>query len=371
MGVVIPSWWRCCGRFSTNGFSTMRIAHVSRFLLALSLLAVASTVLGAAPQPLPTIRGIVVDSRGAPLPGATVSLDLPGVTTVTAADGRFAIASGTPGRRRVRVTLPGLDPSEVSVVVPATASEGALEELRITLLPVRPQAPPRPPPPPPPSRDYRWSFDAGIGFDNSLSGNINSGAIGTLNNQAVVFTKNTYESVYGTGFHLRFGGGYMLDDVSEVRAAFTYQSLGGTLTRMGDIGVSNLYGQYDDYKTLGLDFGYRRYSPQRWGPMMPYAEGTLGIAFIDEIDVLLAAPQANVVQNATDFYDATAAFTLGVNGGMLFPITDRVDFNVQLGLRYSTGLSQVDALVGTGLGAINDDSARWTIPFVIGVRARF
>jgi hypothetical protein len=343
----------------------MRIAYLSRFLLALSLSAVASTVLGAAPQPLPTIRGIVVDSRGAPLPGAIVSLDLPGMTTVTAADGRFAIASGTPGKRRVTATLPGFDPSEVAIVVPATPSEGALEELRITLVPAGTQAPP------PPGRDYRWSFDVGIGFDNSLSGNINSGAVGTLNNQAVVFTKNTYEAVYGTGFHLRFGGGYMLNEVTEVRAAFTYQSLGADLTRVGDVGVSNLYGQYDDYKTLGLDFGYRRYSSQRWGPMTPYAEGTLGIAFIDEIDVLLAAPQANVVQNATDFYDGTAAFTLGMNGGVLLPIADRVDFNVQLGLRYSTGLSQVDALVGTGLEAINDDSARWTIPFVIGIRARF
>ena len=78
-----------------------------------------------------------------------------------------------------------------------------------------------------------------------------------------------------------------------------------------------------------------------------------------------------MVQNATDFYDRTAAFTLGVNGGILVPIGDRVDLDFQVGLRYVTGLSQVDALVGTGLEAINDDSARWTIPFVIGVRTRF
>ena len=343
----------------------MHMAYLSRVLVALSLSTLASTALAAASQPLPAIRGIVVDSSGAPVAGAVVSLDLPGLTTVTAADGRFAITSSTPGKRRVRVTLAGFEPSEVVVVLPATASEGALEELRITLVPAGTQAPS------PPARDYRWTFDAGIGFDNSISGNINSGAIGTLNNQAVVFTKNTYENVYGTGFHLRFGGGYLPNDVTEVRASFTYQSLGADLTRMGDVGISNLYGQYDDYKTFGLDFGYRRYSSQRWGPVTPYAEGTLGIAFIDEIDVLLAAPQANVVQNATDFYDRTAAFTFGVKGGILLPIADRLDLDVQLGLRYVTGLSQVDDLVGTGLEAINDDSARWTIPFVIGVRTRF
>jgi hypothetical protein len=341
----------------------MRIAYLSRFVLALCLSALASTALGAAPQAVSTIRGIVVDPGGAPVPGAVVSLDLPGATSVTAADGRFAIASSTPGKRRVRVTLAGFQPAEVAVVVPSTASEGALEELRITLVPGSGgQAP---------ARGDRWSFDVGMGFDNSISGNINSGAIGTLNNQAVVFTKNTYENVYGTGFHLRFGGGYMPNEATEIRGTFIYQSLGADLTRMGDVGISNLYGQYDDYKTFGLEFGYRRYSSQRWGPVTPYAEGSLGIAFIDEIDVLLAAPQANVVQNATDFYDRTAAFTLGVNGGVLVPIANRVDLSVQIGLRYVTGLSQVDALVGTGLEAINDDSARWTIPLVIGIRTRF
>ena len=78
---------------------------LSRSLLAFSLSALASTALGAVPQPLPMIRGVVVDPTGAPLPGAVVSLDVPGITTVTAVDGRFAITPGTPGRRRVRITL--------------------------------------------------------------------------------------------------------------------------------------------------------------------------------------------------------------------------------------------------------------------------
>ena len=114
----------------------MRIAYLSRFLFALSLSALASTALGAVPQPLPMIRGIVVDPTGAPLPGAVVSLDVPGITTVTAADGRFAITPGTPGKRRVRITLGGYKPSEATVVLPETASAGAPEDLRITLVPI-------------------------------------------------------------------------------------------------------------------------------------------------------------------------------------------------------------------------------------------
>ena len=42
---------------------------LSRSLLALSLSALASTAMGAVPQTLPTIRGIVVDPTGRRYPG--------------------------------------------------------------------------------------------------------------------------------------------------------------------------------------------------------------------------------------------------------------------------------------------------------------
>jgi hypothetical protein len=340
---------------------------LSRFLLAFSLSALASTALGAVPQPLPMIRGIVVDPTGAPLPGAVVSLDVPGITTVTAADGRFAITPGTPGKRRVRITLVGYQPSEATVVLPETASAGAPEDLRITLVPIsRTQAQVVPAA----ARDYRWSAEFGLGFDNSISGNINSGAVGTINNQAVVITKNRYEDVYGTGLHLRFGGGYMLDGSTEVRATFTYQSVDADLTRMGDIGSSSLYGQYDDYQSFGLDVGLRRYTEIAYRFHL-YGEGTIGLAFIGETDVMLVAPGANLAGDATDFYDRTAAFTAAGNAGVLFEASERFGVFGQLGLRYVTGMSEVDGLAGTGLEEINDSSARWTLPFLVGVRARF
>ncbi len=87
-------------------------------------------------------------------------------------------------------------------------------------------------------REKRWSVDFGIGWDNTISGNVNSGAIGVLNNQTVVILKNTYADVYGTGLHMRFGGGYMIDEETEVRATFTLQSLDADLVPMGDIGLA-------------------------------------------------------------------------------------------------------------------------------------
>ena len=220
----------------------------------------------------------------------------------------------------------------------------------------------------PPERP--WSVDFGIGFDNGISGNINSGAIGTLNNQATVILKNSYEDVYGTGLHIRFGGGYMIREDSELRVTFTLQSLDADLVRMGDIGVSNLYGQYDDYQSFGIDFGFRQYTPVREG-FRGYGEATIGVAVINETDILFAAPSTNLVFNQTDFYDQTAAFTFGFNVGGLFTLKPQLDVFAQIGLRFVSGMSEVDDLVGTGLEKINDNSSRWSLPFSVGLRYRF
>ena len=217
-----------------------------------------------------------------------------------------------------------------------------------------------------------WSVDFGIGWDNDISGNINSSGIGSVNNQAVVILKNSYEDVYGTGLHLRGGVGYMLkDQTTELRATLTFQSLDADfVTPLGDIGVSKLYGQYSDYQALMLDLGGRQY--YEFKPRIrAYGDGTIGIGFIDKIDLKLVAPGANVISDANDVYDQTVAFSLSGDAGLLFERSDSLGLFVQLGLRWTSGLAEIDDLVGTGLDTINDKSSRWTVPFLAGVRYRF
>jgi hypothetical protein len=43
----------------------------------------------------------------------------------------------------------------------------------------------------------------------------------------------------------------------------------------------------------------------------------------------------------------------------------------ELQLRYIGGLSDVDWLVEEGLRDINDESGRWSVPFILGARLRF
>src|SRR4029453_19166698 len=105
-----------------------------------------------------------------------------------------------------------------------------------------------------------------------------------------------------------------------LRGTFTLQTADANLVRLGDIGPSSLYAQYSDYKSFGLDLGYRRYAPLDMKKVRLYGEATIGLAFIDRINAQFAAPQSNTIFNSTDFYDATAAFTWGLNFGVLFPV---------------------------------------------------
>jgi Outer membrane protein beta-barrel domain len=221
------------------------------------------------------------------------------------------------------------------------------------------------------SAESRWSVEGGLGWDFSLTGDFLSAGIGTLNDVPTIIQSQSFGDVYGTGVVWQFGGGYKLDEINEVRAQFSYQRVGSDLVTLGTAGNSDLVATFDDYRAWSIEAGYRRYFSQRLERLRPYAGAALGVSIIDEIDGAFAAPQAGITRFATDFYDGTAALTLGVNGGVLYALNDRIDVNGQMGFRYNSGLSEIDSLRGTGLEDINDKSARWTLPISFGIRFNF
>src|SRR3954463_6376017 len=82
------------------------------------------------------IRGVVVDSSGSALSGATVAVDLPGTAPVmTAPDGRFEMSIPASGPRRVTVTLAGFQPAGGTIDAAASQEGSAGRPLRITLFP--------------------------------------------------------------------------------------------------------------------------------------------------------------------------------------------------------------------------------------------
>jgi hypothetical protein len=219
--------------------------------------------------------------------------------------------------------------------------------------------------------DYRWAFEAAVGWDNSISGNIFSSGIGEVNGLATVIQERSYDDVFGTGVQWRFGAGYMLDPRQEVRGALTIQNVGADALEVGNLGGAPLFATFDDYTSVAIDAGYRYHFEQMEDRFTPYAGATIGLAFISEMNADIAAPAVNFALNDANFYDGTTAFAFGVEGGVLIKVQERVDLNVNLGFRYTGGLSDIDPLVGSGLEDINDDTARWTLPFMVGVRVKF
>jgi hypothetical protein len=71
------------------------------------------------------------------------------------------------------------------------------------------------------------------------------------------------------------------------------------------------------------------------------------------------------------FYDSSASFAWGINGGVVFRFSEKLDLTGQLGLRRVGGLAEVEQFEGTGLEDINNDSGRLTFPIVVGVRLHF
>jgi hypothetical protein len=219
--------------------------------------------------------------------------------------------------------------------------------------------------------ESRFSVDASIGWDNSISGDFLAAGIGELEGLPIVIQSTTFGDVYGTGAQWQFGVGYAIDAINEVRGQFTYQRVGSDVVTLGTAGVSTFVGTFDDYKVSTFDAGYRHYFAYPAEKLRPYAGATLGVAIIPEIDGIFAAPQAGIVRYQTDLYDGTAAFSFGVNGGLLYALSERFDVQAQIGFRHNSGLAEIDDLEGTGLGQINDKSTRWTLPITFGVRYKF
>jgi hypothetical protein len=215
-----------------------------------------------------------------------------------------------------------------------------------------------------------WSVDVSIGFDNSISGDFLSGGIGTFQSFPVVIEKNKWDDVYGMGTLFNIGLGRTLTDNSELRFGFTYQSTGADDTlSLGTFRGNTLSAKFDNYKAWGLDFGYRRYfkeSVERW---RPYAGGTVGFGGVSSINADFSA--GDVVAKDTDFYEGNGAATLGLQGGVLYRLTERIALDGRIGLRYVSGLSDVESSSFTGLDDVNDGSSRWALPVTIGVRYAF
>ena len=219
--------------------------------------------------------------------------------------------------------------------------------------------------------ESKWAADVQVGFDNPVAGDVHSAGIGTIAGLPAIVESQSYKDIYGTGVFFRGGVAYKIDVRTEIIGTFTIQSMSSDVKQIGTVNNQVLYATFDDYKAWGLDGVFRYYLNDNDQRLRTYVGASLGVAIINEIDADFAVPTAGITLNATDFYDGTAALTLGGNAGLLYALSDRVDVTGEVGLRYVSGLTAIDGLQGTSLEDINDNSSRWALPLAFGIRVRF
>ena len=96
-----------------------------------------------------------------------------------------------------------------------------------------------------------------------------------------------------------------------------------------------------------------------------------GLRFVSELPATFSVPAAGVVLNDVPFYDSSTVGVFGADLGFSYDVSPSVGLGVEAGLRYQTGLSDLEGLAGTGLEKINDVGSRWSVPVLATVTFRF
>ena len=216
-----------------------------------------------------------------------------------------------------------------------------------------------------------WSVEGSIGWDNSISGAFLAGAVGTFDGRAIVIDRQDWDDVYGTGLIFNATLGYAFGNFAELRGGFTWQNTGANDVQViGTLNGQPLTVKFEDYKAWALDLGYRQYFAERAEKLRPYVGASIGFGQVKDINADLTS--GTVVSTNTPFYEGNGTFAFGLNGGVLYHLTTRLALDGRLGLRYTSGLSDVvDTGRFTGFDEVNNDSSRWTLPITVGLRYEF
>jgi hypothetical protein len=213
------------------------------------------------------------------------------------------------------------------------------------------------------------------GPDNQFSGKMIKESTGrTASGVPINLDETTFDEVYGRMALFKVGVGYRTSPRSEVALNLLWSRSSSETVNIGTISAANvpLFVDFDDYNYWGIEGGQRFFFTRvRFTPFVGYL---LGINRNGDIRGTFVNVPPNLTPGlaAQDgkFFEASWAFSFGPTGGVLVGIGP-IEAMVEAQFRYMGGLSDVDWLVEEGLRDINDESGRWSLPILFGVRIRF
>ena len=224
--------------------------------------------------------------------------------------------------------------------------------------------------------DHRFTIGFQWGPDNSFSGDVIKAASGqTLSGIPVNMQDTSYDDVFGKMNLFKVGIGWRTTPRSEFLFNFRFGRSNADLVQIGTVGstvTAPLNVQFSDYKYWGVEGGQRMYFTRaRFTPFVGYLVGAIRYDDITSnfVDISPSLTPGLAAQDGK-FFEKSWALTVGPTGGFLVGLGP-IEALAEVQLQYQGKLSDVDWLVEEGLKNINDESSRWSIPFVLGARLRF
>ena len=216
----------------------------------------------------------------------------------------------------------------------------------------------------------RWSLALQGGTDIELSGNVHEGGSGTVLALPTSVQARSFSDVYDPSFRAQASIGYGIGPKSEVFLRGSYYKMSSETLQVGTVAGLVLNADFADYKEWGAELGYRYYFKADQ-PFKPYLGIAAGLRFVSELPSTFSVPAANVVLSDVPFYDSSTVGVFGGDLGFSYDVSESVALGIEAGLRYQTGLSDLEGLAGTGLEPINDAGSRWSVPVLATVTFSF
>lgn len=175
----------------------------------------------------------------------------------------------------------------------------------------------------------------------------------------------------------------------RIYLGFEYTEANGGTTDIGHIvplGLSDptIVADFGNYSDYGLVLGVERdlfagkgggKNPVVARRFRPWVGAQIGIRFVDSIDATthLVDDYGSAIPGSSStvrFYDDSLVFTAALTLGLAFDLNDRITLGVESGLRFQTGLDEIDDDLGN-FASTNDDSDLLAVPVLGTVAIKF
>lgn len=197
-----------------------------------------------------------------------------------------------------------------------------------------------------------------------------NGSTVTINGVTVSSPKKRFEDVYEKPLIVGLGAAYGLSSDSEVfggvrvvyargktSSGVTYSGTGTVNGTAASGGITSEI-KPSDYKSFGVDAGYRRFFPQG-GRITPYLGALVGVQTTDKTDIketlLGASGKARV-------YDSSITPSVGLQVGITYGFENGGSIGVESGLRFDAKRKGYDKDIADDFSSINDTGGRLSIP---------